>query len=262
MTLEALLAAVYAHPDDIAARLVYADALADAGDPRGEFIARQCRGDEARDLLAVHRNRWLGALAPILHPKGSEFVNGFLTTARVRDETPAKLRNAVGDPVWSTVVEIDFVRGEAGPANAIIKSPVMCTLYTVYNLESDAFAALCSSARPLPLRTITAHASPYFERLDDTSSTELATAIEHAPGLPALRHLVLTADSHLYHPPYLRWLLASQLVGRLELLELEGFGGNDPDWADVVRDAHPGLGRLVINNIRVPRDEHGRLAIR
>ncbi|MBX3229205.1 MAG: TIGR02996 domain-containing protein [Labilithrix sp.] len=41
-TIDALLAAVLAEPEDDAARLVYADALQAAGDPRGELVAVQC----------------------------------------------------------------------------------------------------------------------------------------------------------------------------------------------------------------------------
>jgi uncharacterized protein (TIGR02996 family) len=253
-----LLAAVYANPDDLAARLVYADALNDLGDPRGELIARQCSGDDARELLAVHRKTWLGALAPVLHPDGREFVNGFLTIARIRDVAPTKLRAVVGDPMWSTVVQIDFVRGEAGPATAIIKSPVMRALRGAHGLDSDAFAALCSSTRPLPLRSISAHASPFFERLDEQAS-DLTTAIEQARGLPALRRLVLTADSNTYDPPYLCWLIASPLAGRLEVLELKGFGGSEHAWAEVQHAAHASLGELLIDRHRFRRGDNGKL---
>ncbi|MGN6107101.1 MAG: TIGR02996 domain-containing protein, partial [Kofleriaceae bacterium] len=39
---DALLAEILAAPDDRAPRLVYADRLIEAGDPRGTFIAQQC----------------------------------------------------------------------------------------------------------------------------------------------------------------------------------------------------------------------------
>src|SRR5678816_4052345 len=37
-----LLARILAEPDDLAARMVYGDALVEAGDPRGELITAQC----------------------------------------------------------------------------------------------------------------------------------------------------------------------------------------------------------------------------
>jgi uncharacterized protein (TIGR02996 family) len=79
-----LLAAILADPADLAARAVYADALQEAGDPRGEFIALQLVGRATRrekTLLAAHRNQWLGKqLAAALAPS-SQFANGFLRVA-------------------------------------------------------------------------------------------------------------------------------------------------------------------------------------
>jgi hypothetical protein len=181
----------------------------------------------------------------------------------VRHETPARMRGAVGNPSWSTVVELGFSRGELGSATAIIMSPVMRALRVVRNLDGDAFAALCDSDNVLPLRSIIARASPFFERLDDTAATDLAIAIEHARGLPELRRLVLTADLHSYHPAHLRWLIASPLAGRLEYLELVGFGAEDQQWAELVPDAHPTLGELVITSghgqTHFRRGDDGRL---
>ncbi len=70
---EALLAAILEHPEYDEPRLVYADALTELNDPRGEFIAVQCAratlpsGDSDRkrlehreaELLAAHRAQWL-----------------------------------------------------------------------------------------------------------------------------------------------------------------------------------------------------------
>lgn len=58
--------AVLAAPDDDAPRLVFADFLTGEGDPRGEFIALQCRlaatpDDEARRQLRIAENKLLAA---------------------------------------------------------------------------------------------------------------------------------------------------------------------------------------------------------
>lgn len=68
-----LLAAIAAHLDDDAPRLVYADALTERQDPRGEFIVLQCRAaklatsdplraellQRAQELLDANRAAWL-----------------------------------------------------------------------------------------------------------------------------------------------------------------------------------------------------------
>ncbi len=101
--LEALLEAIYAAPDDDAPRLVYADALSELGDPRGEFIVRQCRGDTAAELvLLAHGDAWLGELEPVIGEY--TFERGFLATAKIvhpRDD--AAIARLVGHPAWSTV---------------------------------------------------------------------------------------------------------------------------------------------------------------
>src|ERR1043165_6117004 len=81
-----LLALVYAAPDDDGPRLVYADALLERGDPRGELIALQiarARGpisDEARareaELLADDA-RCAGWAQPLSAVGSCRFERGF-----------------------------------------------------------------------------------------------------------------------------------------------------------------------------------------
>lgn len=92
--LEALLARVLERPDDDAPREIYADALSERGDPRGEFIQVQlsrARGSvsaalEARELelLQAHGQAWAG-----VDPKRVEvsFRRGFVERAVVRDRS-------------------------------------------------------------------------------------------------------------------------------------------------------------------------------
>ena len=82
-----LLAAIAARLDDDAPRLVYADALTERQDPRGEFIVLQCRAaklapseplraellQRARDLLEANRAAWF----PIDSNLDWRFVRGF-----------------------------------------------------------------------------------------------------------------------------------------------------------------------------------------
>lgn len=86
MTAE-LLAAIYAAPDDLEPRRVYADWLQQQGDPRGEFIALQLARLEARgtaklfarelELLSLHRSAWLGSLDAHVYRDGAVFEAGF-----------------------------------------------------------------------------------------------------------------------------------------------------------------------------------------
>jgi serine/threonine-protein kinase len=85
-----LLRQIHARPDDDAPRLVYADWLAERGDPRGELIHVQCElapmapGNPRRvrlkhreqQLLAEHRDKWLGDLPQEIAPY--ELERGFL----------------------------------------------------------------------------------------------------------------------------------------------------------------------------------------
>src|SRR6188508_1970092 len=81
--MDELLRAVIEAPDDDAPRLVYADALMRAGDPRGELIAMQLAGKtvEADALLAQHERTWIAALPNILD---ATFERGFVKAARLR----------------------------------------------------------------------------------------------------------------------------------------------------------------------------------
>jgi uncharacterized protein (TIGR02996 family) len=76
---QALEAALFASPDDLATHMAYADYLSDQGDPRGEFIQVQLAlEDEGKpaegrkklqqreqELLDAHEPDWLGTLAPL-----------------------------------------------------------------------------------------------------------------------------------------------------------------------------------------------------
>jgi uncharacterized protein (TIGR02996 family) len=97
-------------PDEVSARLVLADALIEAGDPRGELIALQCGGADANvivdrdhadnvaervnDLVAAHWDAWLGDAALVIHRHGAKFEGGMLAAIEVGSEDP------VPEGVW------------------------------------------------------------------------------------------------------------------------------------------------------------------
>ncbi len=124
-----LLAAVWGTPADDAPRLVYADHLQERGDPRGEFIALQCRRklDSAqrkrmRELQREHAAKWLGPLEPaVLENKTVQFERGFLSLCTIctswgigiddLDDPRERAIRALGDhPAWATLREVRMAK--------------------------------------------------------------------------------------------------------------------------------------------------------
>lgn len=106
----ALLAAVYANPTDDGPRLVYADVLQEKGDPRGEFVALQCAGADAKKAKALvkqHGKQWLGALAPVLGAS-FEFRRGFPAVAMVKFRHQADAEKYGQLPEWATLEELTW----------------------------------------------------------------------------------------------------------------------------------------------------------
>lgn len=109
----ALLADVYAHPDEDGPRLVYADFLEEKGDPRAELIQLQCAAPSpahdkrVRALLDKHGKQWLGPLAPVIGAK-FEFRRGFLAKAVVKFKNAVEAERFGNDPAWATVEELEW----------------------------------------------------------------------------------------------------------------------------------------------------------
>ncbi len=104
-TLEQLYAAVYAAPTDDGPRRVLADALLEAGDPRGELIALQLSGgdpERVEALLKKHGEKWLGPLAKGVNPEFVRWRAGFPEAVGLF-RSLALLPKAVGHAEWATV---------------------------------------------------------------------------------------------------------------------------------------------------------------
>lgn len=120
--LAALWDAVYADPDDAAARLVLADALQSAGDPRGELIALQeaeANGTapsavrkRIRALLDAHIDAWTGPI-PGVRRASRVFRRGLLTQLEIRGADA--LAATAEEPVLRGIrrIAIDGWGGEA-----------------------------------------------------------------------------------------------------------------------------------------------------
>ncbi len=239
--LEALLGAIYDTPDDDAPRLVLADALLERGDPRGEFIALQLRGDRdserisikrEKELLETYGKQWLGELAPVVMA-GYTFARGFLADCRIDNRQLDRVQKLAGDPAWATV------RSLAGSA-LIGLHPVMRGLrrlsFTSY--EARNHEGLTESWRDLlldterPLEALRYAGIQTDEAWEDAleNNESVRPGVQgrwvHVPevqevaalcscrALPRLRELVIVAQPDRIAPS----LFASALVQRLDTI--------------------------------------------
>lgn len=150
-TIEELLAEVYADPDDDGPRLVYADALLERGDPRGELVALQiarARGqisDEGRareaELLADPAR--VAAWAQPLSSGGAcTFERGF--PAEISLYRTAK--SIVGDPAWATITAVRAI--SQVPQTVAAQICELPNLRSVETLSVPFFERLCERPRP------------------------------------------------------------------------------------------------------------------
>ena len=111
MNSDELWAQVCEAPHDADLRRVLADALLDAGDPRGELIQLQSLPLERQtaevtercdELIAEHWYAWLGIVADVLDREGTYFRHGFLDELVVR-ASPAELARVRGNRELHTV---------------------------------------------------------------------------------------------------------------------------------------------------------------
>lgn len=145
MDLEPLFRAVYDDLADDSRKLVLADALQAAGDPRGDFITFQLRDSvvtrrRSAKLLARHRDAFLGSLSTVVvNPTKAKTVDerwekGFLTECTVRLSG-----EAVDCLEWATVQTLHVFESPGSPAE--LASPHFTSLRAVFLYGSDQFAA-------------------------------------------------------------------------------------------------------------------------
>ncbi len=238
---------VLENPEDLDIRRVYADTLIDAGDPFGEFIQLQClasvnRKQKARQnaLLKVHREEWLGPLAPLLKKKGMLFENGFLShcvldSAIRRHTKPAKLRQigaAVGNPLWSTVKHLQgALPWPESPTESIYLHPVMQSLRSLIAVTSSLPELCCGTERPIEVLHTSLpanHTARFTEARADFKNPEAAEAVSQCSALPNLHTLTIDA-----------WVATLRGIGgpvldRLQHLRLEGAGWRRSTvWDDI-----------------------------
>lgn len=230
-TRAALLERVLQHPDDDAAREVYADFLSEQGDPRGEFIALQLHGEaeKADSLLAQHVTQWVPHLPSerfVVH-----FERGFVAEVRcfnpdALDEVAAVVR---AEPVTrlsflsTRPVELGVVG--AWPEVARLRSLSLHLLSGMALADGEAtLEAMCAVRWP-------ALEALYFraQRIGDEGLNVLSQRAQHA--FPKL--VALGVDEDTVTAAGIGELLNSRWAGRLERLSLsENLLG--PNGAEVI----------------------------
>jgi uncharacterized protein (TIGR02996 family) len=221
-----LLADVYANPDDDAPRAVYADALLERGDPRGEFIqlqlaaAREPLDDAGRarleELTASHGDRWLGPMAAFWY--GAVYARGF--PERVGSELGRKAVASVTDPAWRTIRSLD--PGFAGPQWSAKEIRAIVTLLSAPNLGFvRALRRMTVEALPeipaLPLRELELY---FFEA---ARLPQLARAL---PRFPQLEKLAIPCDGSVPLIEYVHALGAAPLRELTLHAPIEHLGAN------------------------------------
>lgn len=214
--IDALYAAVFAAPADDGPRLVLADALQEAGDPRGEFLSlalqpRRTQRSERRmgKLLERHRTAFLRGLAPMVMPGAEKWERGFLSEASLLLEGLH-----VDTPDLATLEKVEILYSPAPPLE--LASPHMRGLREVTMAPLTAVPVLFDAPRPLAI-THVGLAGPGDLNAWLPSFTE---RIGVAASLPKLERLTLRASRANFDET--DWLWRLPLLGRLRSLEFDG----------------------------------------
>lgn len=244
----ALLKAIDAEPDDDTARLVYADWLADNGQPeRGEFIRLQCEhakclragklfahDEREQELLSAHGDVWQAEYPVIRGVKWSGFWRGFPGITVRAPSALMKNANAIWEaaPVESVVVE-SLYKTAIGLAACPYLSRVR-VLEVRSHRSADPDGALS--------RVLESPELSGLWWLAFLGNSHLSTsAVELLANSESLRNLeILTLRWCGITDAGARWLAASPHLNKLRELDLTGneFTGDVPS---VLRKRFPGV---------------------
>ncbi len=176
-------------------RMVYADALTERGDARGEFIALQLNAAEAkantastkrqRDLLRQHRREWLGELEGVL--MALEFKRGFLEEASVARNTVATEQvwaRAADDARLGTVRVLEKGNGNAQHYSRFVLSPRMVNLRSAEMVSAELLTQICQG----PQRRLEERV------LFNAPTVKVLKTIAETKSLPLLERVLVAAN--------------------------------------------------------------------
>lgn len=266
-----LLTAVYEDPSDDEPRAVLADVLAEAGDPRGEFVQLQlalASGIDGADaekmrkaagsLLRQHKTAWLGDDLDSVLVK-VEIERGWLHSAELA-------QNAVAPPeVWARAPADDRLRTlsvlRQGRGNREHYTAFVTGLATTGLTRSEVPTAdFVEAIASGPVR-------PRLAVLEWARKPKVALLkrVGESKALPALRGFRIPGAADL--APLLKDLQKSGWIERLQVLELQGDWRRDVPLPAVVaaamaaRERLPALNEVLVGDttrwIEVHRGEDG-----
>jgi uncharacterized protein (TIGR02996 family) len=190
-----LLRAVIESPDDDAPRLVYADALLDAGDPRGELITLQCREIADPDAIAHAIERARPAWQAFLGDAVTEiclFERGFPTNIELAISSAAPPLSALDRmPIRYLRLRSDDPIDRPAAAEQFAADGRTARIHAL-DLTGESWG------EPV-LRTLLAADLRGLRRLfigDHDAQTHVAPAIRGNPTLHALELLELSGETH------------------------------------------------------------------
>jgi uncharacterized protein (TIGR02996 family) len=222
--LDELWDAFWRDPSDEALRLVLADALQSAGDPRGEFIAIQAAIAEGRatsaarqrasQLFIANVDRWSGPVSGV-ERASRRFSRGFLVGARITDADG--VTDACLAREWRTIEELS-IDGRAASAGvpALVRTLPLLRVFSTPREE-----ALRAIAEGLPLPSLCA--------LGEVGNWLPPPA---SPALPRLAVLLVT-DPNSYGGWDFTWF--RERVARVAPLGLRALVFKRPQIPDIAR---------------------------
>lgn len=244
MNADDLLLKLCAAPDDDALRLVLADALLEADDPRGQFITLQMLAEKdeataeqhqlANLMLKKRRSTWLGSLEPWVDAMTALFSKGFVSRCTLR---PA----AVEEAAWRaepTLALLEELRVPEVPGSVLLDLlRAVPQLRGVGLASSKALPLVLNAAHPWPFRQLglAGTASSVLGDLDRVAQSRAlpslgrlslrltrfgrSAMVDLSRGLtghrlaPKLTHLLIEADADSSHIGYAVSALAAALPG-------------------------------------------------
>jgi len=153
----ALFAAVYAAPDADEPREILADALQEANDPRGEFIAlqlREARGDasdelrdRAQELVQLHGKTWLGPLRPVTYRAAMR--RGFLHRLELAGSWSANnWQEVAAEPMLATCDELLAGQGTGSVYASFLAGSIAATIRSIEVFDDAIWKVVTTTALP------------------------------------------------------------------------------------------------------------------
>lgn len=199
MKRDASLQQVLENPDDDQLRLVYADALSERGDARGELIAVQCalaarpddEGLRAREaeLLQKHRGEWFGPLEAYLRERNPEEAVGYVVRRGFVEHVRVRLSGQRGevDELFKLVPSLRSleVNGEGLTASKALRKLERLTVTGIIGEVSDLLIeGYFDELRALDLQVIDGEPGPGLSRLTELTEFRSTWAVRGLWPLP------------------------------------------------------------------------------